>query len=124
MTELTVRVMNPQPVPEAFMDGQARAIAAFEGVLRGIIARRALGVKFGNAGALTAPKASRAKKPCPISDANPAHPSTFPALPRNRRRVSSRAYSAFSAAGIGRSMIGRSSSVSVQQGCRFKTSPL
>ena len=38
MTELTVRVMNPQPVPEAFMDGQARAIAAFEGVLRGIIA--------------------------------------------------------------------------------------
>src|SRR6476661_6094720 len=88
------------------------------------MARRARGGKLGKAGATVAPWALGVRRDWPRRDARPAQPKTFPALPRKRRRVSRRAYSALSAAGIGRSMIGGASSVSVQQGCCFKSSLL
>src|SRR5580700_8858476 len=89
------------------------------------MARFALGANWGSRrlcgeGTTFAACASPVNIRSPPRLASAAQPSTFPALPRKCRRVSSSAHSAFMPSAMGRSMMVGPLSGSVQSGCCFK----
>src|SRR3984893_13012307 len=88
------------------------------------MARFALGANWGSRrlcgeGTTLAACASPVNIRSPPRLASAAQPSTFPALPRKCRRVSSSAHSAFMPSAIGRSMTVGPLSGSVHSGCCF-----
>src|SRR5580704_17067652 len=90
------------------------------------MARFALGAKWGSRrlcgeGTTFAACASPVNIRSPPRLASAAQPSTFPALPRKCRRVSSSAHSAFKPSAMGRSMTVGPLSGSVHSGCCFTT---